>query len=115
MKTCPHCGSASRRSDTNYGPFQCGSFNNGLAQIIQTDACNIIAGLRADLGLYAERAARRIFKRLDTDIRDRCGLKHVWSGINEDIMRDNIQVNWEQIITEEIVDLTKPELDEARR
>lgn len=49
-----------------------------------------------------ERVVRRIFERLDTDIRDRRGLKHEWGAIDDDVMNDELRPAWEKILTEEI-------------
>lgn len=45
---------------------------------------------------------KRIFNKLDTDIRDRRGLKHEWSSIDEDVMRCELRPAWERIIHKEI-------------
>jgi len=49
-----------------------------------------------------ERVVRRIFERLDIDIRDRKGLKHEWGAIDDDVMNEELRPAWEKILTEEI-------------
>lgn len=50
--------------------------------------------------------ARRIFRRLDRDIRDRRGIKHEWDAISDDVMVGEIRPTWETIITEEVAKLS---------
>jgi len=45
---------------------------------------------------------RRIFERLETDIRDRKGLKHEWAAIDDDVMNEELRPAWQRILTEEI-------------
>jgi hypothetical protein len=52
---------------------------------------------------------RRIFERLDEDIRGRKGIKHEWDAIDEDVMNEEIWPEWERIITEEISHLIPSE------
>jgi hypothetical protein len=45
---------------------------------------------------------RRIFQRLDCDIRDRHTLKHVWASIDSGVMQNELRPDWERIIREGI-------------
>ena len=45
---------------------------------------------------------KRIFERLDKDIRDRRGLGNEWEAIDSDVMDDELRPAWEKIIAEEI-------------
>lgn len=47
--------------------------------------------------------ADKILTRLDADIRDRKGLKHEWSAIDQDVMNYELRPAWIKIIMEEIV------------
>ena len=49
-----------------------------------------------------EKIARRIIKRLDYDISDRCGLKWEWAKIDKEVMEDELKPEWEKIIIEEL-------------
>lgn len=55
----------------------------------------------------ARAVARRIFRRLDEDIRDRHTLKHDWRSIEDHVMRE-IRSAWETIIAEEIEARNRP-------
>ena len=50
--------------------------------------------------------ARRIFNRLDVDISDRRGLGNEWEQISPNVKNVEIRSAWEQIITEEVGNLT---------
>lgn len=62
--------------------------------------------LEASKLLQSDDIARRIFDRLDVDIRDRKGLKQEWGAIDDKVMNEELRPAWAKIIAEEISRLT---------
>lgn len=98
-ETCPVCGAEKYLTIPVGVQYFCGTAVDLYGDVHQHERCSAHAAI-----------ARKIFDRLDTDIRDRCGLKQEWDATSRDVMQNELKPAWLNIITQEL----RPLVDKIR-